>query len=85
MSRGANYAFKVLLFFDIFACALIFRDPDITLSAEVGLAMRRPQPPRWARIINRLLDVIQTDHCAMAIEHDIARAVAAISYLKGSP
>lgn len=77
-----NYAYKVLLFLDIFLCALLFRDPDVTISAETGLALQRAKPPLWAKAIGWLLDHIQANHCAMAIQDDIARAQLAILYLQ---
>lgn len=76
-----NYAYKVLLFLDIFICALVFRDPDVTISAEVGLAMKRPNPPLWAKLLNGFLDKIQKDHCRKAIDSDVLRAQTAILYL----
>ena len=82
MSKGANYAYKVLLFIDIFVCALVFRDPDVTISAETGLAMQRTTPPLWARALNAFLDFIQPGHCQMAIADDIIRAQTAIKYLQ---
>jgi hypothetical protein len=77
-----NYLYKVLLFLDIFICALVFRDPDVTISAEVGLAMERAQPPLWAKILNGILNTIQPNHCASAITADIRRAQTAIRYLE---
>lgn len=77
-----NYLYKILLFIDIFLCALIFRDPDITISAETGLAMQRTQPPLWARILNWSLNKIQANHCTLAIADDIRRAQTAIQYLQ---
>lgn len=77
-----NYLYKLLLFFDIFICALLFRDPDVTLSAETGLAMQRAAPPYWAKALNWFLDKIQTNHCTLAIQDDIERAQIAIQYLK---
>lgn len=76
-----NYAYKVLLFIDIFVCALCFRDPDCTISAETGLAMQRAKPPLWAKLLNGFLDAIRKGHCQGAITDDIARAQAAITYL----
>lgn len=80
-----NYLYKVLLFLDLFACALIFRDPDVTISAETGRAMLRSSPPRWARILNGFLNWIQPNHCRDAIEADIVRAQTAIKYLQSPP
>ena len=81
MRKG--YLYKVLLFLDIFVCALIFRDPDVTLSAETGLAMRRAKPPTWAKLLNAFLNLFEKDHCALAVADDIARAKTAIAYLEG--
>jgi len=77
-----NYLYKLLLFIDIFLCAVFFRDPDITISAETGLAMQRAKPPAWAKALNWFLDKIQKGHCAQAIEDDIVRAQIAIKYLE---
>jgi hypothetical protein len=85
MSARANYAYKVLLFLDIFLCALIYRDPDCTISAETGLAMRRANPPRWAKLLNGFLNLFEKGHCELAIADDIARAHAAITYLETPP
>jgi hypothetical protein len=77
-----NYLYKILLFLDIFICALVFRDPDVTLSAETGLAMQRAKPPRWAKALNWFLNAIQPGHCAKAVNDDILRAQLAIRYLQ---
>lgn len=82
MSIRQGYVYKVLLFLDLFVSALFWRDPDVTISAETGLAMQRSKPPLWAKLLNGFLDLIQKDHCAMAIEDDIHRAQTAISYLQ---
>lgn len=77
-----NYLYKILLFLDIFVCALVFRDPDVTVSAETGLAMQRANPPLWAKLLNGFLDLIRKGHCAKAVTDDIERAQIAILYLK---
>ena len=82
MSIEQGYVYKVLLALDLFCCALLFRDPDVTISAEVGKAMRRPNPPWWARTLNQCLDAIQPGHCQRSIQWDIDRAEAAIRYLR---
>ena len=82
MSAPRGYVVKVLLALDIFVSALCFRDSDVTISAETGLAMRRPNPPWWARALNWMLDTIQPGHCQNAIQWDIERAEAAIRYLR---
>lgn len=77
-----NYLYKVLLFLDIFVSSLLFRDPDVTISAETGLAMQRAKPPIWAKLLNGFLNMIRKGHCAQAINDDIARAQTAIIYLR---
>lgn len=79
---GKNYFYKILLFIDIFVCALVFRDPDVTISAETGLAMQRTNPPTWAKFLNWFLNKIRTNHCTLAIADDIRRAQTAIQYLQ---
>lgn len=77
-----NYLYKVLLFLDIFVSSLLFRDPDVTISAETGLAMQRAKPPLWAKFLNGFLNMIRQGHCAQAINDDIVRAQTAITYLR---
>lgn len=77
-----NYLYKVLLFLDIFVSSLLFRDPDVTISAETGLAMQRANPPLWAKLLDGFLNMIRKGHCAQAINDDIARAQTAITYLR---
>ena len=71
------YWFKFLLGLDMLGAALLFRDPDVTISSLTGLALRGPCPPRWARALGGCLDWLQADHCELAIAHDIMRAYAA--------
>jgi hypothetical protein len=76
-----TWVFKVLLAFDLFVCACIWRQDDVTISAETGLAMQRAKPPLWAKILNGFLDFIRKGHCQAAIVDDIERAKNAIAYL----
>jgi hypothetical protein len=77
-----NYVYKILLFLDLFVSALTFRDPNVTISAETGLAMQRAKPPLWAKLLNGFLDLIRKGHCQAAIGDDIERANTAIAYLQ---
>lgn len=83
MSIGQTYAFKVLLFFDMLVCALIWRDTGITVSSMTGLALKQPSPPRWARWLGWALNKIEPGHTAMAIVNDISRAQSALFILRG--
>jgi hypothetical protein len=54
----------------------------VTISSFTGLALRRQTPPIWAIVLGRwFLNRIQTNHCELAIEHDIVRAQAALAIL----
>jgi hypothetical protein len=68
------YVFKVLLYFDMFIGALIWRDSGVTISSFIGLALRRTTPPRWAIILGGILNRLQAGHCELAIARDIASA-----------
>ena len=83
MSLAHTYAFKVLLFFDMFLCALIWRDTGITISSMTGLALLRANPPRWARVLGWVLNTIEADHTTLAIAHDIERSQSALFILRG--
>ena len=77
-----TWVFKVLVGFDLFVCACVWRADDVTISSEIGLAMQRQHPPWWARALNAMLNKIQKGHCQLAIQCDIARAEAALKYLQ---
>jgi len=79
------YWLKILLGVDILLCMLLFRDPDVTISSETGLALRGSSPPLWARVFGAVLNTLQKDHCEQAIAGDIQRANTAIAYLTSVP
>lgn len=79
-----GYAFKFLLYLDVFVGSLAARDPDVTISSYCGLALRSPQPGFWqavARGLGRILNWLVKDHCTLAIQNDIKRAQEAIAKL----
>lgn len=82
-----TYVHKVLVYLDVFVCALITRDPAITLSSYAGLSCRWrasmpnspgrepiPTAPLGWRILYRVLNTLQRNHCELAIRADLARA-----------
>ena len=73
---------RALLYLDIFVCSLLLSDPDTTISARCGLALRYGRGGLLAGL-GRLLNVLQANHCENAIADDIARARAAIERLTG--
>ncbi len=78
----------VVLFFrmiDIALQTLIWRDYDITISAQCGLAMRRLRPPLWARVLNAVLNALEPNHCELAIAADRERARSALELLGPPP
>ena len=79
---GQGYGAKVLFFFDLFVCALIFRIPDVTISSLTGLALRKPNPPLVAKLISKFCNIFAPNHCENAIAADRARAEATIQLLK---
>ena len=80
---GKTYVAKVLLFLDIFFCALITRNPDMTLSARCALYCKHDPPLFWY-LLGKTLEALQRGHLEMAIAADIARAQQAIAILQGS-
>jgi hypothetical protein len=80
-NKGKTFGYKLDLFIDLFFGAAIWCEPGVTVSSEVGKAMERTQPPRWAKLLNGFLDMIQKGHCAKAILDDIIRAENSIAYL----
>jgi hypothetical protein len=74
-NRG--YAVTVARVLDIAVAGWIWRQYDITISAECGLALRLETPPIWAIVIGRwFLNRIEANHCELAIAADYARAQA---------
>lgn len=81
-NHGKAYDYKLDLFIDLFLGAAIWCEPGVTISSEVGKAMERANPPRWAKLLNGFLDKIKKGHCQKAILDDILRAQLAITYLQ---
>lgn len=74
--------FRFLLYLDIFACALVLGDADMTISARCGLALRANYPDEaWLRGIGRVLNMVSRNHCERAIADDVQRARSAIATL----
>ena len=78
-----TYLGKVLLAIDMALCAVIWRDPDITISSMCGLYLKQPKPPLWARCLGWVLNHIEKDHTTLAIADDIWRAQQALAILTG--
>ena len=77
---GTNYVHKVMLYTDIFVCALVTRNPDMTLSARCGLYCRHDPPAFWY-LLGKVLEALQKGHLEMSIAADLARAQAAVKML----
>jgi hypothetical protein len=80
---GVGYGAKVLMFFDLFVCACVWRIPDVTISSKAGLAMRTRSPPLWARFVSEFCNIFEADHCEKAIKADLLRAQVAQWLLEG--
>jgi hypothetical protein len=70
---------------DILLCGWIWREYGITISSKTGLALRRPSPPAWARVLGWVLNHIQANHCELAIAADTQRARTALVILEAKP
>ena len=82
-SRSGAYWFKVLIAVDIFACALLLRDSDLTISSDCGLALRAtPDGTQFLCRLGRFLNAISKDHCETAIANDLLAAQQAVERLK---
>ena len=66
---------------DIFACTLIWRDYDVTISSMCGLQLRTAKPALWARLLGGMLNKLQTNHCELAIIADLTRAKTTLTML----
>ena len=79
-----NYAFKFLLYLDVFVGSVFARDPDVTISSYCGLALRSSRAGFWqavARGLGHILNALVRNHCETAITNDIERAKEAIKTL----
>lgn len=80
-----NTGYVVLLArcIDILVGGWIWRDYDITISAQTGLECRKAHPRLWARLLGSLLNRLEANHCELAITCDMERAAQAIDILSG--
>jgi hypothetical protein len=75
-------AWFVRLLIALDACAQVvfpYGIPGETISARAGKARRRGR--RWGCVLCWMLDLIDTNHCAGAVQNDIKRAQAVIDDL----
>lgn len=79
-----TYVVLIARVIDVAMQTFIWRDYDITISAQTGLVMRHPNPPLWARALNAFLNWLEPGHCTLAIECDIERAQQALKILYGT-
>ncbi len=66
---------------DIFTASVFWKHADVTVSSLCGLELRKSGGIWSLRVIGRLLNRIQTDHCERAIASDIERAREALTLL----
>ena len=78
-----TYVHHVMLYIDIFLCALLTNNPNMTLSARCGLNMRRKDAPKRWTILGATLNKIQNNHCELAITADLDRSLVATKILSG--
>lgn len=78
-----TYAYLLARSLDILLAGWIWRTSGITISSQIGLELRKPFPARWAVSLGSLLNRIQPNHCELAIQEDLARAVETVSLLEG--
>jgi len=70
-AAGRRYLWNVLIGVDQLGNALLGGDPDETVSSRMGKILgRRKHRCRVCRLLCRLLDKIDPNHCAAAIETD---------------
>lgn len=71
---------RLLIYADVFLCAALLGDPDMTISARCGLALRagRPRALCW---IARALNWAFPGHTDSAISSDVRRAIHALQRL----
>ncbi len=77
-----SYVFVLARTIDILFCGWIWRQYDLTISAECGLELRKATPRIWAIVLGRwFLNKLQANHCELAIQADRYRAHAALQIL----
>ncbi len=79
-----SYAVTIARTIDIMLCGWIWRQYDLTISAECGLELRKgAKARRWAKILGAFLNWIETNHCELAILADLERLEIARKILTG--
>jgi hypothetical protein len=78
-----TYILKALLYLDVFAGSLLWRNQGLTISSYCGLALRhrRRHDIVW-RGLGRVLNWIERDHCEGAIRGDMERLTKSLEILK---
>lgn len=66
---------------DIATASVCWKHEDVTVSSLAGLQLRKPGGIWSLRVLGRVLNRIQKNHCELAIASDIARAKRALVLL----
>ena len=69
-AKMIQYMWNVLIAIDQLFNALLFGDPDETISSRVGKNMRSDNPGFVSRALCWFLNLLDKDHCKEAIEED---------------
>lgn len=80
---NTGYVILLARCIDILVGGWIWRDYDITISAQTGLECRKDHPRAWARLLGSLLNHLEPNHCELAITCDWERAQQAQQILEG--
>jgi hypothetical protein len=76
------YVYKFLIYLDRFIGAIIWRESNVTISAQCGLELRKPAPAWWARWLgDKFLNRFWPNHCEIAIRYDAYCAWKTMHYL----
>ncbi len=78
--KSGTYVQKLLLGLDMYVSLILFRDLDVTISSQCGLALREKRAG-FLSWLGGVLNKVSPGHTTWAMTDDVARAHAAIKLL----
>lgn len=77
-----TYSHTLSISVDMLTASIFWNKDDVTVSSLCGLALRRGESATFLARLGKVLNVLQANHCELAIAADIARANSTIDLLK---
>jgi hypothetical protein len=84
-AKEKTWTHRLAVSVDLIACSVVWLKYDVTISSWCRVQqLAGKDGNKFGRALGWVLNKIQKDHCALAVQADIERAEAAMEFLAGA-